>query len=82
VRTDARPRRELTQFPGRESGVNADHAVMHGQRMPPGREPRRRQKSTRQRMPVQIHGDHRLPRGFFKTGQNSPYAVVIEMMQK
>ena len=37
MRTDSRPRRELAQFLRRKSGVNADHAVMHGQRMPPGK---------------------------------------------
>ena len=82
MRTDARPRRELAQFLGRKSRVNADHAVMHGQWMPPGREPRRRKKSTRQRMPVQIYRDYRLPRRFFEMIQNAPHAVVIEMMQK
>ena len=55
---------------------------MHGQWMPPGREPRRRQKSTRQRMPVQIYRDYRLPRRFFEMTQNAPHAVVIEMMQE
>lgn len=80
--TNAGSRGELPQFSGREGSVDANDAVVDSQWVPPGQEPRRRQKSPRQRVAMQIDDNHRLPRRLFKVGQNAAYGFILKMMQE